>query len=394
MKKNLKDRISCILACCVLLVFGLLSFISVIAPDKEYSDSEGRELEQFSAPGYQELINGEWGKSLESYLLDQFPLRDRILKSYFGVMDLAGVYERNEYVRGKNDTILTVYEAETNKQLEYDKEEEARGGLDAIKILKKTCDDKRTRLISLQIPHKDEFYSDCYPFLYQDGKSNKTVSREYFTKCLRAEGFDVLDVENVIFSHRDEYLYYHLDNHYTCRGAYYTYIELLNHINETYGEALFFPEWDDCGYYRSDRRLNGGFLRVFGDSGLLNSDYLEYVIPKDMPDYTRLEDGIESDKLLFNQEKAGYSLFMSGNCANTVVKTGRPELPDILYIGYSYTNALEAMSVYSFNEMHSIDPRRYKGSISEYIRKHDLEYVVLVRNDLRTNNENIISPIE
>ena len=83
---------------------------------------------------------------------------------------------------------------------------------------------------------------------------------------------------------------------------------------------------------------------------------------------------------------------MSGDMANTIVRTDRPQLPTILYIGYSYTNALETMSVYSFDEMHSLDPRHFRGSICDYIRNHDIDYVVLVRNDLYEGNpENIAS---
>ena len=75
-----------------------------------------------------------------------------------------------------------------------------------------------------------------------------------------------------------------------------------------------------------------------------------------------------------------------GDCANTVIDTERDQLPNILFVGLSYTNALEIMSIYNFNEMHSIDPRHYEGNLSEYIRDHNFDYVVVVRNDLTENN--------
>ena len=394
MKKGIIDRISCILAGIASFVLLATAFLSAVWPDKDYSKTEKRNLVQFIQPSFHNVLDGSWEQTMESYSLDQFVLREFMSRKYFGFLDMAGVYERNNYVYGENDAILSVNDPKTELALQRGSEDLFKGGSDALRILKNACDQSGAHLISLQIPHKDEFFSDNYPRYYQDGKMNKTIYRTYFTQKVAEAGFDVLDVEDELFSRKNEYLYYYTDNHYTYRGAYYTYLRLLDFICTRYGENLFFPEWEACEYFKKDTRFVGGNLRVYGDSGRTSKDYLEYVIPYDLPSYCRMENGELSDLPLFDTSKSNYSLFMAGNKANTIVYTSRPELPSILFIGYSYTNPLETMAVYSFDEMHSLDPRYFEGSISQYIVEHKPDYVVAVRNDLRTNNKNILSSIE
>ena len=72
-----------------------------------------------------------------------------------------------------------------------------------------------------------------------------------------------------------------------------------------------------------------------------------------------------------------YGWFMNGDYGNTVIRTHRPELPSILIIGYSFTDALELLAVYNFDEMHSIDPRDFDGDIVQYITDSKCDYVVL-----------------
>ncbi len=185
---------------------------------------------------------------------------------------------------------------------------------------------------------------------------------------------------------------FYTDNHYTMRGAFYVYQALLEHLNTEYGEGLRFPEWDECVYHRNDKRSVGTYLRKFGDSGRIDRDYLEYALPADMPDAVRYESGMISETPIITNHPT-YAAFVSDS-ANTVLRTNRPERPNILFVGYSYKNALEVLAVYNFNEVHAIDPRRYSGSISDYILDHDLDYVVIVRDDVYAGHEGIMAQIE
>lgn len=368
----------------------LSAAVSLIKTDLEYSIDENRFLAQFESPNFHNVIDGTWEDNFESYSLDQYALRSKVLKLYFLLLDSIGVNERNGIVRGREGITLGLNSLR-NENSQATEDNYVIPRLDAMMVLQSVCNETGCKFISLQIPYKFDYYADYYPALYQDGKNINILLQDSLTKRARDNGIDVVDTSNELLNN-SEYVYYYTDHHYTYRGAYYVYRELLEHLNETYQEKLTFPEWGDCQYHMIHEYFVGSGLKKFGYSGRKTKDHVEYVIPYNMPSYLRLENGAVSNIPLINETRNAYSMFMSGDMANTIVRTDRPQLPTILYIGCSYTNALETMSVYSFDEMHSLDPRHFRGSICDYIRNHDIDYVVLVRNDLYEGNpENIAS---
>lgn len=363
----------------------ILAILSLIAPDQTKSQSENRGLAQFPQPTWESVLDGSWMTQYESYSMDQFAMREQVVRKYFSILDTLQVKERNGFVRGTDDCIVgtpPIRSEYSQKSLEN----YSLPRVDALNVLKDTAEATGAELISLQIPHKNEYFADSYPRFYPFQLSQTRAQREYLESQLLENGIDFLDVSDILLNqHKEEYIYFYTDNHWTFLGAYYTYQELLTYINRNFGENIMFPEWEQCDYYRSPDRSVGTYLKKYGDSGRINNDYLEYILPKDMPDYIRFENGKESNLPIVN-DGSSYTVFMAGDRANTVVKTGRTELPNILYIGFSYTNALEVLSIYSFNEIHSLDPRYYTGSLSEYVRENAIDYVVVLRDDVYENN--------
>ena len=82
-------------------------------------------------------------------------------------------------------------------------------------------------------------------------------------------------------------------------------------------------------------------------------------------------------------EKVQYSVYMGGDMAETVVCTNRPELPSILIVGDSFTNPVEALCVYSFHGIRSLDDRHYhQMDLTEYLAFHPVDAVVIIRDSL------------
>ena len=72
---------------------------------------------------------------------------------------------------------------------------------------------------------------------------------------------------------------------------------------------------------------------------------------------------------------------MGGDVAHTMIDTEREELPSILIYGESFTNAIETIMWYSFDEMHSLDMRYYKDmTVDEFIEIVQPDVVVCVRD--------------
>ena len=75
-------------------------------------------------------------------------------------------------------------------------------------------------------------------------------------------------------------------------------------------------------------------------------------------------------------------VYMGGDKAETVIQTDRPELPNALVFGDSFTNAMETMLYASFNEMRSIDLRHYtEKTLREYIADYRPDVVICIRDE-------------
>ena len=75
-----------------------------------------------------------------------------------------------------------------------------------------------------------------------------------------------------------------------------------------------------------------------------------------------------------------YTDYMGGDIAETVIRTDRPELPNALIFGDSFTNPVECLAYYSFNELRSVDLRHYTAqSLSDYIAAYQPD-VLCVRD--------------
>jgi len=108
---------------------------------------------------------------------------------------------------------------------------------------------------------------------------------------------------------------------------------------------------------------------------------------KDPIAYTRYDNGEPSDKPLYVLPTAEdlpttYNLYMGGDFAETILETNRPELPDVLVFGDSFTNALETLLYTSFDEMRSLDLRHYTDkTLRDYITDYQPDIVICVMND-------------
>ena len=116
------------------------------------------------------------------------------------------------------------------------------------------------------------------------------------------------------------------------------------------------------------------------DEKLLTAAFRE-----DIP-FTRLDNWQEVASAVYalpatEDEALTYGLYMGGDIAETVIRTDRPEFPNALIFGDSFTNPVECLAYYSFNELRSVDLRHYTvQSLSDYIAAYQPDVVLCVRD--------------
>ena len=115
--------ISIILVFCLLI--GGASVWLFAKPDGEISEWERRKLQQFPELSYETLMSGKFMKEFESYVNDQFPLRDtfrrlkaRVLFDVFNQKDNNGIYivdgYASEYDASITDEQIAVFNNKVN----------------------------------------------------------------------------------------------------------------------------------------------------------------------------------------------------------------------------------------------------------------------------------------
>ena len=104
-----------------------------------------------------------------------------------------------------------------------------------------------------------------------------------------------------------------------------------------------------------------------------------------LPPYERWDNGTRNKGPLVVLPKEGspvsYTAYMGGDKAETIIRTNRPELPNVLIVGDSFTNPVECFCVGSFNEVRSLDFRYYdKMTLTEYLAEYPADLVVVIRD--------------
>ena len=183
----------------------------------------------------------------------------------------------------------------------------------------------------------------------------------------------------------EEY-YYATDHHYTIRGALRAAQAAVERINADTGLGLGALNAEDYAWETlpnpflgsSNRKLYG----LWANDDAVELPYLKEDIP-----FTRKDMGEDVEATLFAlPETAGvdvtYSVYMGGDIAETVIDTGREELPTLLLYGDSFSNPLECLLWRDFNVTYCVDFRyETEKTLDDYLEEYHPDVVLCVRDE-------------
>lgn len=237
------------------------------------------------------------------------------------------------------------------------------------------------------VPCQYVYYEDSYPAYLTNRSRYTDLELSALTEEMNAQGVCFLDMGPVFDSlgHPPEFSS-RVDNHYGLLGAYETYRAAVQKLNGDYGLALSFPEeGTDVTFSALPNPYMGSRTRKL--LGLRGDDekLLTAAFREDIP-FTRLDNWQEVASAVYalpatEDEALTYGLYMGGDIAETCIRTDRSSLPTALIFGDSFTNAVESLAYYSFDEMRSVDLRHYKTqSIGDYIAAYQPDVVICIRD--------------
>ena len=239
----------------------------------------------------------------------------------------------------------------------------------------------------IAVPCQYAYYEDEYPSFLENRSAYTAAELAALNSAMDAQGITHVDMGPIFDSlgHLPAFSS-KVDNHYGLRGAYETYRAAVQALNDAYGLALSFPEEGaDVTFSALPNPYMGSRTRKL--LGLRGNDekLLTAAFREDIP-FTRFDNGGEVAATVYalpatDTEPLTYGLYMGGDIAETVLRTDRPELPSVLIFGDSFTNPVESLAYYSFDELRSIDLRHYTAqSLSDHIAAYKPDVVLCIRD--------------
>ncbi len=338
------------------LYIGGFFLLNLLTPDSEFSELENRKLAPFPSFSMEKLLSGVWSANIETYVTDQFVARDTFVSLKSSSERLLGKQENNNIYIGADDTLISKFPTPDASVIERNVQQ-----LDAF------MNSLDVPVYMTLIPTQNDIYAHKLP------EHAPIVSEKQMIDSVYQQLENTVDIYSVLQAHQDEYIYYHTDHHWTSLGAYYGYTALCESLGITPVPL------EDLTETIVSTTFNG---TTFSQSGVryLPSDsiatYTENA-PILIEDETGHKDGmLYEDGFLQKHDK--YRYFMGGN--HPYVQIPNPESTsgrNLLILKDSYSNALAPFFREHFDNVHLIDLRFTRMSVSDYVKQHQITDVLI-----------------
>lgn len=202
-----------------------------------------------------------------------------------------------------------------------------------------------------------------------------TICNSYSDDIISVNAFDTL------MRHRNEYLYFNTDHHWTALAAYYAYTDFTdkagidaiplesmekNEITDYFGSltnddeiAAYLTIPDTVVYYKTDADI----------------ECMQYDENAENPTETMLlheyAEGVNS-----------YGVFLGGDNALTVAKNENGNGKKIAVVKESYGNAFAPFIAFTYSETHIIDFRYFNADLKQYLKDNEITDVIFINNSM------------
>lgn len=346
----------------VLLCFAtVFSALTLLLPKKDFSEKENRKLAQFPALSWSALADGSAARDTESFFADQFTGRDFWISVNLKFRRLLGQKENGGVYIGKKKTLFLIPSRPNETALEKN--------LAAMEAF--AAENPKVNTYVAVVPNAVTVLSEKLPAFAPVPDQAAQLKRV-------AEGVPsgtFLDVTPSLLAHKDEYLYYRTDHHWTSLGAKYAF--------DAMAEGMELTPAENYDVYPVSTTFTGTLASKSGR--FKTQDTVEIYVPQNDVQYNvTYVDNQEKSAVMYHKEalegKDHYTVFFGGNYGrvdiNTTAGTGRR----LLLFKDSYANCMIQFLYSCFDEIVMVDPRYYYDSAAPLIAQHGITDVLYLYN--------------
>ncbi|WP_369426222.1 DHHW family protein [Clostridium septicum] len=187
--------------------------LNILKGDAKISESENRVLSKKPKFTIERLVNGSFSKKYERYKTDQFINRDLWISIKTNSDRILGRNKFKGVYLGKDNYLLEEFEEPNHNRVERT--------LNSINKFSRKYE-SINQYITI-VPNAIEILNDKIPVF-----APKISERNYIDdfKNKLNEKMNFIDSYKTLENHKDKYIYYKTDHHWTTLGAYYAFLEV------------------------------------------------------------------------------------------------------------------------------------------------------------------------
>ncbi|WP_334075732.1 MULTISPECIES: DHHW family protein [Paenibacillus] len=394
----------------LLVIFGF-GILNLAYPHSgSVSSLEQRTLTQWPSFLWGKFFSGEFTREFDDYFSDHFAFRTSMAKAGAFLVEYKGLpdHEATIIQQGGDNTAQKLDAAANGNRTAAGAGQEvqyliykdraftlykysaasAEAYAQALNNFKAAVDPK-IRVFSMLAPTSAEFIGhDTYSKLSDSQKAAFEHINESLDSQIRR-----IDVYGALARHKEEAIYFGTDHHWTALGAYYGYAELMEELGEP---AIPLSSYSNG---RIEGFLGTAYKATLSFKLKAHPDTIDYYEPIENYTYTRYSTKgeairgkvVDSD---YAEASGGYAVFLGGDFPWGEIQTDLHDGRKIAVIKDSYGNALIPFLIPHFESIYYIDPRFYTGSLTEFVKEHEITDVLFLNNSTVARSKGIAELID
>lgn len=365
----MKNKIFNITICCLFSLFLILLFLSnIITPDRKFSETENRYLKQKPTFSVKKLLDSSFTKDFESYIQDQFFERDFWVKLKTETEVILNKHDSNGVYIGSNNWYFEKKDITNSKLLDTN--------ISTISQFASWAEKNNISTTFLPVYSTYSIYNEYMPA--NSDIFDEVSAFNYMSNKL--DNITVVDIYDDMISHKNEYIYFKTDHHWTQLGSFYAYHKLGQYMNF---KPYDIKDFDN--YYISD----DFYGTLYSKAPLWNMPYdkIEIFELKNSikPQYNvYYNDTSTQDTSLYKwdniNKKDKYTVFLGGNNSILTIKTNIDTDKKLFIIKDSFAHVLIPFLANHYSEIYVVDLRYYNESVKNYISKNGINNVLYIYN--------------
>jgi len=399
----------------LMIAGGLIGMLFPVRPS--FSAAEKRDLTPFPEVQVSTFLDGSFFSDLSLWFSDTYPLREPLVQLDRKVDSLFGIQASTQMIGGNVQADELPPEGQTveverpardygpvDEPTERIQQEEIQSNImnglyvdgdkacsmyyfdqysvqtycDAVNSAADRLDGIAT-VYSVLIPNNSGATLD-EDTLLKLGASDQQQALRYFHSLMN-EKVQIVETYDILRAHRDEYIYFRTDHHWTQLGAYYAYTAFC----QVKGiEPSDITKWKQVDY----EPFLGSFYQELQLQAMAdNPDTVHAYIPTGTNDLVywstdgeEFEGNVIADASIYD-ENSKYMCFIEGD--QQLAKIENPKVDDdssCLVIKDSYGCAFVPNLVDNYHTIYIMDTRKYEGDIPEFVYNNGIHDVIFMNN--------------